>query len=209
MKLNLGSGPVFVPGFINLDNSPNLYLRRLSWLKKLLFNLGILNAQHLINWDTRIVHKNILKLNYPQNSIDFIYSSHFLEHIFFYQSEQLLKNCLKILKPKGMLRLALPDYDLFIDEYTSNRSLNPYDALFVFEQRLLSHPLNKPNKLENLVLRNSHIHKWHPTKGFVFKLLIDIGFKDVSVKNYREGSFPDLDLIENRAENTFYIEASK
>lgn len=209
MKLNLGSGPEFVPGFINLDNSPNLYLRKLTWLKKIFFNLGLLDANHLVNWDKRIVHRNILKLNYPRESIDFIYSSHFLEHIFFYQAQELLRNCLIMLRPKGMLRLALPDYDLFIDEYLAKRSLDPYRALLEFEERLLSHPLNEPNKLENLVLRSSHVHKWHPTKGFVFRLLTDIGFKDVSIKNYREGNFPDLDIVENRSEYTFYVEAFK
>lgn len=194
---------------MNINNSPNIILSKFKFLKISLSKLGFIKENHLITWDSRIIKKNITKLEFSPNSIDHIYSSHFLEHVYLYQAKIILHSCYKMLKKGGKLRLALPDYDIFIDDYISLRRNDPYSALLAFEQHLLSHPLNNPSKLEKYILKNSHIHKWHPTKGFVIQLLKEVGFTSVTSKEFRVGEFPDLLAIENRSDKTFYVEATK
>ena len=209
MRLNLGSGPEFIPGFINIDNSMNILLSRFRFFKNILFKFGVINTQHLSSWDKRIVKKNILKLKYSENSIDYIYSSHFLEHIYFWDAKKLLQKCHLFLKNDGLLRLALPDYDQFICDYVINKETDPYNAIIELEYALLSHPLERPDFFERHLPWNSHIHKWHPTASLVIKTLENIGFKNIKIKNFQVGSFPDLNLVENRKDHTFYIEATK
>lgn len=54
-----------------------------------------------------------LKLGMPpsisKDSVDFIYSSHFLEHVYDDEALEILKNCLNVLKPGKKIRLCLPD----------------------------------------------------------------------------------------------------
>lgn len=57
------------------------------------------------------------KLNFKPNSIDFVYCSHFFEHIEDSIAENLLKEAHRVLKPGGTFRLVVPNQQFFIDEY--------------------------------------------------------------------------------------------
>ncbi|MDJ0742753.1 MAG: methyltransferase domain-containing protein [Xenococcaceae cyanobacterium MO_167.B27] len=52
------------------------------------------------------------KLDFEDNTFDFIFSEHFLEHLFMDEALELLKEFHRILKPYGVLRIIVPDYDL-------------------------------------------------------------------------------------------------
>ena len=208
-NLNLGSGPDYVEGFINIDRSPNVLLTKFKILKKLLFKIGFLNENHMTNWDNRIVRKDVRKITYDESSINFIYSSHFLEHIYYSEAIDILKKCYKFLVPSGILRLALPDLDQFINQYQREQKNNPYQAALNLEMSLLSYPLDKPNIWKELIFSKGHVHKWHPTIELVTHILKEIGFSSVMQRNFREGDFIYLNSIEHRADMTFYIEATK
>ena len=52
------------------------------------------------------------KLPFENDSIDFIYSEHFFEHLFFDEALSLMQECYRILKPNGVIRTCVPDADL-------------------------------------------------------------------------------------------------
>ena len=52
------------------------------------------------------------KLDFADNTFDFIFSEHFLEHFFMDEALELLKEFNRILKPYGVLRTVVPDADL-------------------------------------------------------------------------------------------------
>jgi predicted SAM-dependent methyltransferase len=49
------------------------------------------------------------KLPYADNSVDEVYSSHLLEHFSFYETDTLLAEFARVLKPGGIMRIAVPD----------------------------------------------------------------------------------------------------
>jgi len=51
-------------------------------------------------------------LPFDNGSINYIFSEHFLEHLFFDEALSLLKECHRILKPFGVIRTCVPDADL-------------------------------------------------------------------------------------------------
>jgi predicted SAM-dependent methyltransferase len=51
-------------------------------------------------------------LPFDDNSINFIFSEHFFEHLFFDEALSLLTECYRILKPYGVIRTCVPDADL-------------------------------------------------------------------------------------------------
>jgi len=61
--------------------------------------------------NTQIVKKDIYDLDYPENSIDAIYSSHSIEHLPIRHARLALKNWIKILKLGGKLFLSVPDLE--------------------------------------------------------------------------------------------------
>jgi SAM-dependent methyltransferase len=61
---------------------------------------------------------NLLEtLPFDSNSISLVYSSHFLEHIPLHQVPSFLKECHRVLKPGGVIRLVLPDLEEMCREY--------------------------------------------------------------------------------------------
>ena len=88
----------------------------------------------------KIINQDIYNLNYPENSIQGIYSSHSLEHLPIRHARLALKNWYKMLKPGASLYLAVPDLELtmkyilkFLFFYFFQLKL-PYFFLFLFFQ---------------------------------------------------------------------------
>lgn len=71
------------------------------------------------------------------NSVSFFYSSHTLEHIPEKCCQHIFNEFYRCLKPKGCVRLTMPDYDKAVDAFEQN-NINffyPYDGSI--EQRFL------------------------------------------------------------------------
>ncbi len=80
-----------------------------------------------INLDYQPTHPSIKKANllgklpFLDNDCDVVYSSHFLEHIPKSTVPMFLKECHRILKSGGKIRLVLPDLENICQEYLSSR----------------------------------------------------------------------------------------
>lgn len=209
MNLNLGSGPRNVEGYLCIDKSPRLLLSKIPLSN---FFMSIFGKKYEFNWDREIKYKDVRRLKFAENSISFIYSSHLLEHLYLYEAKKLLENSFRILKPGGVLRLALPDYHDFISQYILNSSIDPVGAYFTFESSLLSWPLERQKFSEKLISNffgKLHVHKWHPTSFVVTSFLHEIGFEKITEYSYQIGNIPNLGSVENRDIGTFYVEATK
>lgn len=55
-------------------------------------------------------------LQYEDNSVSDIRASHILEHFTFKDGQQALKEWVRVLKPGGRIRLAVPDFDYIVKE---------------------------------------------------------------------------------------------
>jgi predicted SAM-dependent methyltransferase len=64
------------------------------------------------------------RLPFPNNSVDFIYSSHFLEHFQTSEIKSILKECYRILKSGGKISTCVPDSSIYINAYTRNEELD-------------------------------------------------------------------------------------
>jgi predicted SAM-dependent methyltransferase len=84
-------------------------------------NVDMHGPRHVIRWDlTRA-------LPIATASMDFVYSEHFIEHIDRHQAERLLRECRRVLKPGGVLRVSTPSLRVLVDEYDAGRVLGWQD----------------------------------------------------------------------------------
>jgi len=84
-KLNLGCGTDYIGDYINVDGDRNI------------------KADIYVELDDPNVH-----IPLPDKSIDFIYCSHILEHI--WNLPQLKKELIRILRPSGLIVVLVPHY---------------------------------------------------------------------------------------------------
>lgn len=89
--LNLGCGNRYHEDWINLDFKSN--------------------SKFVQEFD---LHK---KLPYEDNSVDVIYSSHMLEHFSKCEAPKFLHECYRVLKPKGVMRVVVPDLEQLMRNY--------------------------------------------------------------------------------------------
>jgi len=57
----------------------------------------------------------------PDNSVDIILASHLLEHLDRPQGQSFIKECFRVLKPDGVLRLAIPDSRIICRAYLERK----------------------------------------------------------------------------------------
>lgn len=115
IKLNLGSFTVmFGHGWLNLDQDtrPDLY----EYASQGKFMYMAMNLSTRLPW--------------PDNTVDYIFSSHFLEHLPYRYGEKIVADCCRVLKPGGVMRIGVPDLSRLIAMYTEGRlsELNKINA---------------------------------------------------------------------------------
>jgi SAM-dependent methyltransferase len=119
--LNLACGARTRPGWNNLDFSPYARLRRRPQLTSALKAVGLLSAERierLHNIDPKIICWNLAHgVPFLADQFDMVYHSHFLEHLARAQAVIFLKECRRVLKPGGVLRVVVPDLELIMRSY--------------------------------------------------------------------------------------------
>jgi SAM-dependent methyltransferase len=90
--LHIGCGEVDAPGFINLDARPLPHVH--------------------------FVRRDITRLTMiPDDALDRVYMCHVLEHVMRPRIVATLREMARILKPGGLLRLSVPDFDSIVRLY--------------------------------------------------------------------------------------------
>jgi len=114
LKLNLGCGRQVVKDWINVDYALGARLARLPLVGWLIKKTGIFG----VNWDPSIYIHNLTKrFPWADSSIDVVYTSHTLEHLSLVQGKFFLSECLRVLRPGGILRIVVPGLRPIIDDY--------------------------------------------------------------------------------------------
>src|SRR5262245_57946894 len=96
--INVGCGVTVAPRWINIDNSPNARLAKYPLLRELLYRTGLLSENHYrVPWPKDIVVRDMRKgMPFPTNYVDYVYSSHALEHFSRLDGENLVKEVFRV-----------------------------------------------------------------------------------------------------------------
>jgi len=60
------------------------------------------------------------KLRFKDETFEVVYTSHFIEHIPRENLDFVLRECFRVLKPGGVIRIVVPDLENIVREYTRN-----------------------------------------------------------------------------------------
>lgn len=200
-KVNLGSGKDAAENWLNIDNSPKLFLAKHPFLKWVLFKLRIISEEvYKEHWSKDIIRHDVRKgLPFDNESVDFIYCSHLLEHLTREEGKKLSRDAHKVLKQNGVFRVVVPDLKLAAQKYVEG-------DLDFFETQ--SGPIADQFMSYNMF---HDFHKWAYDSESLKFLLHAAGFEKDKIfeREYRQGTCPDLDKIDHKKKRSFYIEAVK
>lgn len=181
LNINVGSGRYPMMGFVNLDNS--IFLRTLPIYPLLKPFLRSGHREIYEEYRTAVanntyrVHNCIKTLPYGAGSIDHILCSHFLEHVFRDQAQEILRDFRRVLRPgTGTVHLIVPDIRARADRYL--QSQDPRGADEFIESTILSSP-RRPSLRYRLMEINGSFglqHRWMYDGASLSKLVEEAGF---------------------------------
>ena len=176
--------------FVNIGCGPKTMA---EWV-----NVDIARAPGIdVVWDLR------KGLPFPSESCAAIFGEHVIEHMPKADAEKLLRECLRALKPGGVIRLSTPDAGLFLRSYAG-------------DQQFLHHP-SFPNSIEtpldriNMMMREDGQHLWVYDADSLMLLLKRAGFSFQKVQQFGESEHPRMRQIDSpeRAFESLYVEGVK
>jgi SAM-dependent methyltransferase len=201
IKVNFGSALAVTEGWINVDGSPHVLF---ASMPKLILRL-VYRASDARNWcgtedqyigqlkKHRFVHHNLEHgFPFPDASVDYLYSSHVLEHFYRDRAEQILRDAYRVLKPGSRLRICVPDLHRAFALYAQGSKEEALSYFFV-----------------NSRARSLFQHQYLYDYDLLSSLLKEVGFTSVERCAYRKGLVPDISALDNRPDETLYVEAVK
>lgn len=152
LKLDLGCGGAKKKGFIGIDA--------------------------ILGPGVDIKHNIEEGIPFPDNSVDEIYTSHFLEHVQNRKVPFVLKECARVLKAKGKVRIEVPDLEKSLDKFLKmsekDKWKKGWEAIFGNQKKGFEY------------------HKTGFTKKRLVRLLSERGFEKITVSSYKRNSIPCL-----------------
>lgn len=239
--LNLGCGTKTSDdqSIINIDWSIYLRLKRAKLLKVIVPFLLKGSRRNRFNAlpNNILVHNLAKGIPFESESVDVVYHSHMLEHLDRDIAEKFLREAKRVLKPKGIHRIVVPDLEtgakayiqhLSTCESSSDESRNhdSYIAALI-EQSVRKESFGTSQQsrfrrlIENLVLgdarRRGETHQWMYDRISLKEKLLNAGYAEVYVLNFNTSRIPNwqkygLDVDDSGDQykpGSLYIEAVK
>jgi predicted SAM-dependent methyltransferase len=206
-KLHLGCGPGPQPdGWIHLDGSWNARFAKIPRLRKLVEHLRLV-PEHALEqaWQPDIVVANLRRrLPFAEDSFEAVYSSHVLEHLYEAECVGLLRECVRILRPGGVLRVVIPDLRAMVNEYldrksTSSTTNEPLPADWFNEALLFrTNERSKGFLIHRIyaMLTEFHTHKWSYDAESLAYRMTAAGLSDVEERCAWNSRIEDIAAIE-------------
>lgn len=139
--------------------------------------------------------------------MDTIYSSHMLEHLDRAEAQSFLAECRRVLRPGGILRLAVPDLRNAAYQYLR---LSDADGFLRHLQFDLDKPRGPAARLRRM-LTGGRGHHWMYDRDSLLALVEGAGFVEVELVGEGRTGIADpggLDLNEREADS-FCLEARR
>lgn len=197
IKLQLGAFDQSHPGWINTDITPHLTIARVPGLARLLAAAGLMKPVRLEQHRAG-VFKGMQRLDarkrfpFRDNTVDAIHMSHMLSNLRRSDAERCLRECYRVLKPGGLVRISVLDLDAAVAAYdpTDPDAFND----LMLEVNTSKHPKNR--------------QWWHYNEHSLRKMAQAVGFHDIDRCAFRRGRCPDVERVDSRPQSLI-IEALK
>jgi predicted SAM-dependent methyltransferase len=130
------------------------------------------------------------------NSLDYIYSEHMIEHITFEGGRFMINECFRTLKTGGKIRIATPDLLFLINLYTKEKSAVQNSYIHFSIERYFK---DQVPPFDTLVI-NNFMHDWghqfvHDEKSLNY-LLKEAGFHSITRVSVGESNDENLKNVE-------------
>jgi SAM-dependent methyltransferase len=193
LRINLGCGARWQAGWKNVDGGPPA---RLVWLRRLrVFDRLLPRITRLMPQDVLVVDLRRTPLPFEDRCASVIFSGYVLEYLTREETERLLRDCLRILQPGGLLRLCQADIRPIAEQYLAGVPGRPGVAALENADRFLRLASPEHTKWSVRLFRRGGVQQLFDRPSLQY-MLEQAGFTGVASCGPLEGECPDLEAIE-------------
>ena len=169
-KLHLGCGGNLLAGWLNTDESPA---------------------------DGRIVRLDVTRpFPFADGSFDYVFSEHLIEHVTYKDGIAMLRECRRVLRPGGAIRISTPDLAFLVSLYQENKTGLQRDYVsWAWSAFVRDGPCNDAMVINNFV--RDWGHRFIYDEKTLRHALRETGFADVRRAQLNESADPELRDLEN------------
>jgi predicted SAM-dependent methyltransferase len=171
-KLHLGCGNNFIDGWLNSDLHP-------EW-------------NHVVRMDAT------KRYPFDDETFDYVFSEHMIEHVSYAKGQHMLKECFRVLKEGGKIRVSTPDLSFLISLYQSEKS--ELQKKYIRWATETLHPDSAPYCEDTFVI-NNFVRDWGHTFIYDEKVLRfsleKAGFKEITKSDLNQSKDEILRNLEN------------
>ena len=226
LKLNIGCGYLNTPeDWVNIDNSFSARIAKHPLVKKIMYKIKILPKRlYELPWPDNIMVCDLRKrLPFEDSTVKYIYTSHLLEHLTRNEAEFLLKECHRVLRNEGVIRIIVPDIQADTENYIGrmkqikaesiDSDIVPADEflerLGLFDDAGDADPLWV--RFARILQGNKNIHKWMYDYYSLSLKLKQCGFTKIVQKKYLDSQIEEVNRLDNpdRFKGCLCVEANK
>lgn len=182
IRLNIGCGTDYKKGWVNIDNNSDNNIEKLD-----------------LNWDLRN------PLPFDDGSVDYVFNEHFFEHLTVEEGQTAMKDLMRVLKPGGVMRIAMPDLEKAIDNY---KDKNWKKTQVPFLKRFGLGFVKTRAELLNMNF-SWWGHKWLYDWEELERRLKEAGYANIARCERTKSSHKDLRNLETRDESLLIAEVTK
>jgi len=214
--LNLGSSARVASGWNNVDSSWLFRVARHPLLAGFAHRLGLLSAdryERIHNLRHGFILWNLIKgIPFSDETFDVVYHSHVLEHIEKETAPRFLRECFRVLKRGGILRVVVPDLEALARRYLGFVDRLPGESVGaehaaaideMFDQMVRRIPKARADRgpvvrfLEGIFVgdtsRSGERHRWIYDRFSLGRLLEEAGLVRVRVLDATSSQVEDWD----------------
>jgi predicted SAM-dependent methyltransferase len=170
-KLHLGCGDNVRPGWLNSDYNPQ--------------------SDSVLHLDATT------PFPLPDASLDYVFSEHMIEHLSYADGMRMLRECHRVLRPGGKVRISTPDLDFVVDLHRQDKSeLQQSYIRWATEQFIEAAPY-----AGDTFVMNNFVRDWGHLFIYDVKTLSrameSAGFTDITKHQLNESEDLNLVALEN------------
>lgn len=174
-KIHIGCGKIILSGWINVDLDSN---------------------EAEVKIDVRD------GLPFESDSIEFIFSEHFVEHLFPREAVLFFAEAKRVLISGGVIRTAMPDLEFICRSYLGNWQEMSWIEDFGYEH------IKTGAEMLNICFYDWE-HRWLYDKEELERRLIEAGLNQNEYKSPGVSSYPELSNLERRRDSRLIVESTK
>ena len=198
--INLGCGLHCLSNWVNVDGSLTALLgTKYTAINKFLYKIAGSSQYYAFDEFNDVIKNKKLYwydlaygVPFKSNSVDVVFTSHFLEHLDKEKGINFLEEIFRVLKDGGLLRIIVPDLDTAFRMYNEGNVDKMQDLFFYTSKDC-----------------DFSAHKYNYNFNTLKEKLSKIGFKNITKEGYLIGNCPDIKYLDVYPEHSLYVEAYK